>query len=142
MRIIIEKKIYLESEEVGKVMFSARFISDRQTRTFYKENDVLYETSFLACYRRDMFWIDCFLDEENFGTFSVEPSRVEPEKFSIGKNYCNVQCEQYGMLVRQVTHWFKQQPEYQQQIEWNRNLIANEEKDRSEGFFESRPVKQ
>lgn len=111
--------IKLSAKEVEKVELSCRLISDRQ----YSDETIdqlLEDCRYVAFGRMDMYWVECHLNGEDLGAFSIEPNLAEVTAYSISRNHNNVQGPELGERVQK---WFVEQPEYQQQIAWMQAIV-------------------
>jgi len=125
----------LDSDDIGRVNFSCRLISNRQERSSYIYNGKRYIEPYGHNYRTDMYWIECRLDGVNLGSLCIDPCFTNPKDFSITRNHNKVR-EGYNHLVTKAREWFKHQSEYQKQVEWTIQLREKIEKDCKEGFTE------
>jgi hypothetical protein len=148
-RKVMEKSFRIDNEEIERLEFSCRFITDRQERPSYGKYDDSgkfshYEEPYNQNGRLDMYWINVSLYNENLGPVCIDPfffSRTpqNPAAFIISKNHNqiifqnNAQSERFYSRVRE---FFVLTPEYQNQIRWVSNLILLIEEDKKSNFQE------
>lgn len=125
----------LDEKEAEQVTFIAQFICDRQTRPGYMKDGIEYEESYANKYHReDMFWIRPKLCNKELGAYCVVP-RNNPADFEIHMNWCHIAPDSVEYRVRErAAKWFKETPEYQQQIEWVTKLREMQAEDIKNGF--------
>jgi len=132
----------LEKAEVDRVELNARLISNRLTRPHHMWEGEMYEEPYGTCWkRRDMYWIECRLEDTNLGTLLVIPSRLNATEFTLVRNSNRVG-EGYNELIERATKWFKSTIEYEIQCYLNKALIRLTEYDKLNGFTKARKVEK
>lgn len=135
----METLFRLEGDEVERVEFSLRFISNRQERPFYIKGGIKYHEPYSAWQRADMYWIECTLGGTDLGAFSVQPSLTNPEDYYLTRNWNRVQGDDLSRLMERATAWFRTTGAYPKQVEWTQNLVAKIKQDKEYGFTEPMP---
>lgn len=107
------KTIYrIDDWEFDELVFKTKFISRRQDITDIKKFQ-----------RTDMFWVEIFCNGTDTGSVAIDPDFENPEKFSISKNWCEIERAQFHKIKDRVSRWFTAQPEYQQQVDWIKQIL-------------------
>ena len=106
-------KFSLEEQDWNKLSFKTRFICDRIPKDS-KEN-VLLDGRLTPISRKDMYWVEVFLDRKDLGAVVIEPSLVSFQCFSVQMNHCKIELSQFTKLAGIVKAWFILQPEYKYQ---------------------------
>lgn len=109
MKVIYE----LDKTDFAELTFETKLISKRQ--------DLVLTPGRLQ--RRDMFWVEVRHYAGELGAVAIEPDYKDPTQFRVNKNWNGVCDKQFGQVSRSIYAWFKDQPEYQQQIEWVQAII-------------------
>jgi hypothetical protein len=112
----MKSKIEVRVVHRVELELQVRLITDRQDLL---EEVKLRREGLRPCMsdRVDMFWVDTQL-----GSLVIEPNLDNPEKFTVdraGGFKPNLTKE----VVGQITEWFKERPEYLQQVAWTQKLI-------------------
>ena len=76
--------------------------------------------------RLDMFWIEISGKNEydhtvDCGSVSLDPSLDNPLSYTVAKSWFKGELTQD--LVNDLKSWFEKQPEFEQQVQWTKNLI-------------------
>ena len=115
-------KISLEQHEWDRLKFKARPICDRIPKNS-KEN-ILLDGTLNPCGRKDMYWVEISLGENDLGPVVIEPNFNNPKHFTVEVNHCKIETLQFHALAKLVEAWFISQPEYKQQQENIKQLLT------------------
>lgn len=114
----METVYLLDEKDLAKLVFETRYISGRQINT---QDNLQWVMEDLRPFGRlDMYWVDITLDGQSLDPVCIDPSLDNPEDFTVAKNWCKA--SPFPEIATKVSAWFKERPEYQQQIKWVTNL--------------------
>lgn len=123
----------LTPEEVDRVKFSIRFITDRQDRPrYFIPKEGTFVQSYAGMHRRDMYWIECKLNDTDLGNFLVEPNMKYTNLFTFC-NYVKVIIG-YAGLYNNAVQYFAASLEYKKQVFWAETLAEKIKQDERDNF--------
>ena len=138
---VMEIRYNLDENEVKKITFQVRFISNRKSRSqFIDAHGQKWIEPFISAGRRDMFWVNCYLEGIDLGPVSIEPSFSDPERFWVDRNWSKVGVG-YNEMRERIEKWFKTTPQYKKQVKWAEQLAINIKMDKKAGFTEPMKAK-